>query len=223
MKHNGIKKMMAFVSALALCTGLNACGGNGKKTAEKFLTAIQTQDFATAVTCMDEGGRLNRVFNAVNGTSVPELDEVFRIFSKQMGEMTFEIVGKGEQPGQFNVRIQNRDYDAAISGAMNTALQAQTEGGGDSFSNYAGWLEQGVSQAVMGEKGEEMMTVAKEEQESTYYIAAQGDRVIGCIMMDAVIVDLSGASEENLAQMVEESEKKLRGMKGISPTSFQAK
>lgn len=252
MKHNGVKRFAILFSAFALCAGLTACGGNEEKTAEKFLAAVQSQNFATAMTCLDEGNRLNRVFGALDGTSVPELDEVYRTFSGQMGEMTFEIAGAGEKPGEFNVRIKNRDYDAAIREAMNAAIQTQTESGGDAFSNYAGWLGEGVAQAAMGEEDEEMMTVTKEnggivkgsenlsflnlltggfynyanftmttctlasgEQESTYYIAARGDRVIGCIMIDAITMDLSGASGEELALMVEEAEKELRGMKGI--------
>lgn len=252
MKQNYIKRAGALVSALALCAGLTACGGGEDKTAEKFLTAVQTQDFTTAMTCMSEGNRLNHVFAAVDGTSIPELDEVYRTFAKQMSEMTFEIVGPGEESGTFNVRIQSRDYDAAICEAMNAAIRAQVEEGGDPFSNYAGWLSQGVSQAAMGEEGEEVMTVSKEnggkidtieswdffdrltggfydyadltmttctlaneEQESTYYIASRGDYVIGCIMVDAITLDLSGATEEDVALLVEAAEQELRGMKGI--------
>lgn len=111
MKHNVIKKTMVSLCAFALCAGLTACSENQEKTAEKFLTSVQTQDFATAMSCMDEDNRLNRVFSAVDGVSVPELDEVYRTFSKQMNEMTFEILGKGVNSGECNVRIKNRDYD----------------------------------------------------------------------------------------------------------------
>lgn len=252
MRQNRMKRAGALVSALALCAGLTACGGGEDQTAEKFLTAVQAQDFATAMTCMSEENRLNHVFRAVDGTSIPELDEVYRTFASQLGEMTFEIVGPGEEAGTFNVRIQSKDYDTAIREAMNAAIRTQVEEGGDSFLNYAGWLSQGVSQAAMGEKSEEVMTVSKEnggkidtieswdffdrltggfydyanltmttctlaneEQESTYYIASRGDYVIGCIMVDAVSLDLSGATEEDLTLLAEEAEKGLRGMKGI--------
>ncbi len=252
MKHNLLKKTMVFVSAFALCAGLTACSGNQEKTAEKFLTSIQTQDFTTAMSCMDEENRLNRVFSAVDGVSVPELDEVYRTFSKQMNEMTFEILGKGENPGEYNVRIKNRDYDTAIKEAMNAAIQSQTETGNNEFSNYAEWLGQGVSQAVLGQETEETMTISKdnggiiktvdnldffylltgdfyrysnltmttctltnEEQVSTYYIAARGDSVMGCIMVETIMLDLSGATEEEMALLVEETEKQMRGKKGI--------
>lgn len=252
MKHNVMKKTMVFLSAFALCAGLTACSGNPEKTAEKFLTSVQTQDFPTAMSCMDEGNHLSRVFRAVDGVSVPELDEVYRTFSKQMGDMTFEILGKGENPGECNVRIKNRDYDTAIREAMNTAIQSQIETGNDEFTNYASWLEQGVSQAVLGQEAEETITISKdnggkikavdnidflslltgdfysytnltmttctltnEEQESTYYIAARGDRVMGCIMVDTIMLDLSGATDEEVAMLIEETEKQMRGKKGI--------
>ncbi|RJW54163.1 DUF1307 domain-containing protein [Clostridiales bacterium TF09-2AC] len=252
MKHNVIKKIMVFLPAFALCAGLTACSGNPEKTAEKFLTSVQTQDFATAMSCMDEGNHLNRVFRAVEGASVPELDEVYRTFSKQMEEMTFEILSKGKNPGECTVRIKNRDYDTAIKEAMNAAIQSQIETGTNEFSNYAGWLGQGVAQAVLGEEAEETMTISKdnsgtiktidnldffdlltgdfysytnltmttctltnEEQESTYYIAARGDRVMGCIMADTIMLDFSGATEEEVAMLVEETEKQMRGKKGI--------
>ena len=48
MKHNVIKKTMVSLCAFALCAGLTACSENQEKTAEKFLTSVQTQDFATA-------------------------------------------------------------------------------------------------------------------------------------------------------------------------------
>ena len=73
MKHNVIKKTMISLCAFALCAGLTACSENHEKTAEKFLTSVQTQDFATAMSCMDEDNRLNRVFSAVDGVSVPGL------------------------------------------------------------------------------------------------------------------------------------------------------
>lgn len=252
MKHNVIKKTMISLCAFALCAGLTACSENQEKTAEKFLTSVQTQDFATAMSCMDEDNRLNRVFSAVDGVSVPELDEVYRTFSKQMNEMTFEILGKGANPGECNVRIKNRDYDTAIKEAMNAAIQSQTETGNNEFSNYAGWLGLGVSQAVLGQEAEETMTISKdsggiiktkdnidffalltgdfysyanltmttctltnEEQESTYYIAARGDRVMGCIMVDTIMLDLSGATDEEVDLLVEETEKQMRGKKGI--------
>ena len=53
MKHNVIKKTMVSLCAFALCAGLTACSENQEKTAEKFLTSVQTQDFATAMSCMD--------------------------------------------------------------------------------------------------------------------------------------------------------------------------
>ena len=59
MKHNVIKKTMVSLCAFALCAGLTACSENQEKTAEKFLTSVQTQDFATAMSCMDEDNRLN--------------------------------------------------------------------------------------------------------------------------------------------------------------------
>lgn len=252
MKHNVIKKTIILVSAFTLCAGLAGCSKNQDKTAEKFLTSVQTQDFSTAMGCLNEENRLIRVFSAVEGVSVPELDEVYRTFSTQLEEMSFEISGKGEKPGEYKVSIKNRDYDTAIKEAMNAAIQSQTETGNDEFSNYAGWLGQGVSQAVMGEEAEETITISKEnggtikastnlgfltlltggfygytnltmttctltneEQTSTYYIAATGDRVIGCIMIDTITLDLSGATEEEVALLVEETEKQMRGKKGI--------
>ena len=44
MKHNVIKKTMVSLCAFALCAGLTACSENQEKTAEKFLTSVQTQD-----------------------------------------------------------------------------------------------------------------------------------------------------------------------------------
>ena len=47
------------------------------------------------------------------------------------------------------------------------------------------------------------------------YIAARGDRVMGCIMVDTIMLDLSGATDEEVDLLVEETEKQMRGKKGI--------
>ena len=132
---------------------------------------------------------------------------------------------------------------------MNAAIQSQVAGDSDTFSNYAGWLGQGVQQAVMGDAGERDLTMGQkdgidgienmgfmnlltggfydytdltmstctlsaEEQESVYYIAARGDIVIGCLMIDSLSFDTAALSEEQLALLMAETEKKMRA-KGI--------
>ena len=252
MKHNRLKKAVSLTAALTLCAGLLAgCQSKGpEETATEFLTAMQSEDFAKASTYLAENNHLTRVFTAVGGESVPELDEVYRAYAERMDEMSFEILGVSEADSNvLNVRVQNLDYDAAIQEAMNAAIQSQVAGDGDTFSNYAGWLGQGVQQAVMGDAGERELTMGQkdgidgienmgfmnlltggfydytdltmstctlsaEEQESVYYIAARGDIVIGCLMIDSLSFDTAALSEEQLALLMAETEKKMRA-KGI--------
>lgn len=252
MNHNRMKKAVSLTAALALCAGLLAgCQSKGpEETATEFLTAVQAEDFAKAGTYLAEDNHLTRVFAAVDGGSVPELDEVFRAYAGRMDEMTFEILGASDSDANvLNVRVQGPDYADAIQEAMNAAIQSQVAGDGAAFSDYAGWLGQGVQQAVVGDAGERDLTMGQkggidgienmgfmnlltggfydytnftmstctlstEAQESVYYIAARGDVVVGCIMVESMPFDTAALTEDQLALLVTETEKKMRA-KGI--------
>lgn len=112
MKHNRLKKAVSLTAALTLCAGLLAgCQSKGpEETATEFLTAMQSEDFAKASTYLAENNHLTRVFTAVGGESVPELDEVYRAYAERMDEMSFEILGASEADSNvLNVRVQNLD------------------------------------------------------------------------------------------------------------------
>lgn len=146
------------MAAAILCFGLSGCSQENKQDAANpedalniFLTGLQTNDFATAVTYMKEGNELIHVFAAVEGGSIPELDGVYRKFAEQMGDMTFEIQGAVEgSPYCYHVKTMTRDYDSSIAEAMDAALQAQVMDGGNDFADYAGWFKAGVENASMG-------------------------------------------------------------------------
>lgn len=62
------------MAAAILCFGLSGCSQENKQDAANpedalniFLTGLQTNDFATAVTYMKEGNELIHVFAAVEG------------------------------------------------------------------------------------------------------------------------------------------------------------
>lgn len=153
-----LKKAGVFMAAVILCFGLSGCAQkneqaatNGKEALEIFFTSLQTNDFATAVTYLEEGNQLIHVFAAADGESVPELDDVYRIFSEQMCEMTYEIQDKIEElPNYYSIQTTNRDYASSIAEAMDTALQAQVRDGGNDFADFAGWFKAGVENATMG-------------------------------------------------------------------------
>lgn len=46
---------------------------------------------------MEEGNELIHVFVALDGESIPELDDVYRRFAEQMSEMTYEIQDKNRR------------------------------------------------------------------------------------------------------------------------------
>lgn len=153
-----LKNAGVFMAAVILCFGLSGCAQkneqaatNGKEALEIFFTSLQTNDFATAVTYLEEGNQLIHVFAAADGESVPELDDVYRIFSEQMSEMTYEIQDKIEgAPNYYFIQTTNRDYASSIADAMDTALQAQVMDGGNDFADFAGWFKAGVENASMG-------------------------------------------------------------------------
>lgn len=158
MIFNQLKNAGVFTAAILLCLGLAGCkAGGGTKAANTeeaaniFMTSIQSGDFATTVNYFEDGNELIHVFAAVDGESVPELDDVYRTFADQMSELIFENLGILEdKPYSCNLKITNKDYASSIAQAMDAALQAQVETGGDDFANFAGWLGAGVKNAPMG-------------------------------------------------------------------------
>lgn len=124
------------------------------QAAEHFLSALQTGDYDTAMTYLEEGNDLLYILPAAEegAESIPALDPVYRLFCQQLGEMTYAV--SPEDTGLFdtvNIQISQRDYGSAIRAAMLEALDRQAKEGGDAFANLAGWMQAGVENAQPGQ------------------------------------------------------------------------
>lgn len=152
---------ISLLCALALCLTLSGCGSGPKQasadSAEEatvnFLTNLQNGEFDMAKTYLTEGNPLLYVFPAGEGEAVPELDEVYRQFREKLNGLTFRVADEGAV-GNSMVYIAAKQYDfrSAINAAMVEALQTQCQNGGDAFTDYAGWMSQGIANAEMGEE-----------------------------------------------------------------------
>jgi len=161
-KMNGFRKISGlFALAAALCLTLSACGSGPKQAAAdsaeeatvNFLTNLQNGEFDMAKTYLAEGNPLLSVFPAGEGGTVPELDEVYQQFCEKMKGLTFHVADEGAV-GNSMVYIAATQYDfrSAINTAMLEAIQTQCQNGGDAFTDYAGWMSQGIANAELGEE-----------------------------------------------------------------------
>ena len=93
------------------------------------------------------------VFPVVEGETAPELDAVYRQFREKMSGLAFRAADEGAV-GNSMVYIAATQYDfrAAINEAMLAAMEAQCQGNGNAFADYAGWMSQGFANAAMGEE-----------------------------------------------------------------------
>lgn len=99
-----------------------------------FLTCIQEGDFQSAQTYFREGNQLFHVFAALEGESVPMMDEVYRKLCSQMGDFTFTVDdGALDVSSSVLVKIQYKDYKTSIENAMADAIQTQSMEGGECF------------------------------------------------------------------------------------------
>ena len=154
-----IKTLCALI--LALCLTLAGCGGGPKQEAADsaeeatvhFLTNLQNGEFEQAKTYLDEGNPLLTVFPVAEGEAAPELDAVYRQFREKMSGLTFRVADEGAV-GNSMVYIAATQYDfrSAINDAMLAAMEAQCQGDGDAFADYAGWMSQGIANAAMSEE-----------------------------------------------------------------------
>lgn len=95
-KHKGHGKGIRFTLSLALiltlifslagCDGLNLGGKQPKaksiaEAAENSLTALQTGDFESFASYLEEGNELLHVFAAMEGESIPEMDKAYQLFA----------------------------------------------------------------------------------------------------------------------------------------------
>lgn len=162
IKMNYFRKITALCAlTVALCLTLSGCDSGLKQTEAddseeamlNFLTNLQNGEFEMAKTYLLEGNPLLYVFPASEGEEEPELSAVYRQFCEKMQGLTFRI-GEGESRHYETVFIAAKQYDfaAAINDAMLEALKTQCRSGGDAFSNYAGWMAQGIANAEMGEE-----------------------------------------------------------------------
>lgn len=169
------------VMALSVCLVLSGCNSGPKQTSAdsaeeatiNFLTNLQNGEFDMAKTYLHEENPLRYVFPVGEGEEAPELDSVYRQFCEKMKGITFRV-GDEEAVGNSMVYIAAKQYDfrTAINTAMLDAMQTQCQNGGDAFSNYAGWLEQGIANAEMGE--EETVRAMASKNGSSYEIEHQG-------------------------------------------------
>lgn len=157
---SGLHKTCALW-ALLLALTLSGCGGGPKQAkadsaeeaAVNFLTNLQKGEFDQAKTYLDEENPLLVVFPAAEGEEAPELDAVYRQFREKMSGLTFRVADEGAV-GNSMVYIAAAQYDfrSAINEAMLAAMETQCREGGNAFADYAGWLSQGIANAVMGEE-----------------------------------------------------------------------
>lgn len=180
MKH--LHKITALCAlALALCLTLAGCGGGTKQEAADsaeeaavhFLTNLQNGEFDQAKTYLDKENPLLTVFPAAEGEAAPELDDVYRQFREKMMGLTFRVAEEGAV-GNSMVYIAAAQYDfaSAINEAMLAAMEAQCREGGNAFTDYAGWLSQGIASAAMG--GEETVRAMAVNKNGSYIIDHRG-------------------------------------------------
>ena len=170
---------IAVLCALVLC--LTGCGGGPKQTAADsaeeatvhFLTDLQNGEFDQAKTYLEEDNPLRTVFPVAEGEPAPELDDVYRQFREKMSGLTFRVADEGAV-GNSMVYITAAQYDfrSAINEAMLAAMEKQCREGGDAFTDYAGWLSQGIADAAMGE--EETVRAMATEKSGSYIIDHRG-------------------------------------------------
>lgn len=166
---------------LIVCLALSGCNSGPKQTSANsaeeatinFLTNLQNGEFDMAKTYLHEENPLLYVFPAAEGEETPELDGVYRQFCEKMKGITFRVGDEGAV-GNSMVHIAAKQYDfrTAINDAMLEALQDQCQNGGDAFLNYAGWMEQGIANAEMGE--EETVRATATKDGSSYEIDHRG-------------------------------------------------
>ncbi|MDE6281719.1 MAG: hypothetical protein K2M15_08025 [Oscillospiraceae bacterium] len=179
---NHFRKITALCTlALALCLTVSGCNSGPKQTAAKsaeeatlhFLTDLQNGEFDMAKTYLAEGNPLLYVFPAGEGEDAPALSAVYQQFCEKMKGITFRVGDEGAV-GNSMVYIAARQYDfrTAINDAMLEAIQNQCQNGGDAFSNYAAWMEQGIANAEMG--GEETVRAMATEKKGAYEIDHRG-------------------------------------------------
>lgn len=154
-----IKTLCALI--LTMCLILSGCDGGPKQKAADsaeeaaihFLTDLQNGEFDQAKTYLDEDNPLLTVFPVAEGETAPELDAVYRQFREKMSGLTFRVADEGAV-GNSMVYIAATQYDfrAAINEAMLAAMEAQCQGDGNAFADYAGWMSRGIAIAAMGEE-----------------------------------------------------------------------
>ena len=154
-----IKTLCALI--LTMCLILSGCDGGPKQKAADsaeeaaihFLTDLQNGEFDQAKTYLDEDNPLLTVFPVAEGETAPELDAVYRQFREKMSGLTFRVADEGAV-GNSMVYIAAAQYDfrSAINEAILAAMEAQCQGDGNAFADYAGWMSQGIANAAMGEE-----------------------------------------------------------------------
>ena len=187
-KHKGHGKGIRFTLSLALiltlifslagCDGINLGGKQPKaksiaEAAENSLTALQTGDFESFASYLEEGNELLHVFAAMEGESIPEMDKAYQLFCSQQSDMEFTIGEEVENlHGMIYIKVKTRDYGSSIYEAMLDALEKQAKEGGDVYTNVGGWMEQGISSAQMGEEEEAKADYAAKN--GGYYLQHRG-------------------------------------------------
>lgn len=166
-----------LVFALALCLALTGCDSGPKQakadSAEEatinFLTNLQSGEFDQARTYLYEENPLLTVFPVAEGETAPELDDVYRQFREKMAGLTFRVADEGTVGnGMVFIAATQYDFRSAINEAMLEAMEKQCQEGGNAFADYAGWLSQGIADAVMGE--EKTVRAMASDQNGSYTI-----------------------------------------------------
>ena len=179
---NYLRKLSALCAlTLILCLTLSGCDSGPKQASAdsseeatlNFLTNLQNGEFDMAKTYLREENPLHYVFPAGEGEDAPALSAVYQQFCEKMKGITFRVGDEGAV-GNSMVYIAAKQYDfrTAINDAMLEAIQNQCQNGGDVFSNYAAWMEQGIANAEMG--GEETGRAMATEKKGAYEIDHRG-------------------------------------------------
>lgn len=180
----GIRAFLSLTLVLVLVFGLTGCdalnlGGKQPKAksvaeaAENSLTALQSGDFKSFSSYLEEGNELLHVFAAMEEESIPEMDKAYQLFCSQQSDMEFTVGEEVENlHGMIYVKVKTRDYGSSIYEAMLDALENQAKEGGDAYTSVGGWMEQGISSAQMGEEQEAKADYAAKN--GGYYLQHRG-------------------------------------------------